>query len=162
MKQYAEAFGTYVPLLQTFLWCLIILFGILIFKESIINLLSTLEKRIKGGASFKVAGVELKNDFNTTTEDAKLKYKDDLKIYGNPDHFQLLFKATSSNWSNSTKALETPLGCLVQVTNEQKQADGSWIPAEALTFIPGVIIKDETDGKGRYLVAKEENKHDIP
>lgn len=151
MKELAEAFDGYVPLLQSFLWFLIVFFALILFKRPISSLLKTIENRIKQGSSIKFGDIEFgKVEFNISTEDAEKAHKD-LKIYGNPDNLKLLFKASTSTWSNSTKALETHNGCLIQVTNEQKQADGSWIAAEALTFIPDVAIKNEPNGNGRYL-----------
>lgn len=78
----------------------------------------------------------------------------DIKVVGNGDMFQLLCKASSQNegWMKSTKAMEVPGGCVVQVTTQQKNADGSYAIAEALTYVPGVkIISDNNDG--RQLVA---------
>lgn len=162
MKEIAETFDGYVPLLQSFLWFVLILIAILVFKKPISNLLCTIESRIKQGSSIKLGDIELgKSEFNISTEDAQISNKD-LKLYGNPDNLKLLFKASTNTWSNSTKALETHNGCLIQVTNEQKQANGSWIAAEALTFIPDVVIKDMPNGNGRYLAPRtKEIKDDI-
>ncbi len=74
----------------------------------------------------------------------------DLKIIGKPDDFVLLCKVYSveQNWMKSTKAKYIPnIGCLVQVTTEK----GSEI-AEALTFVPGVVIIDDENG-GKKLIA---------
>lgn len=163
MIEITKALNEYVPLFQTILWWLVLVVSIFIFKKSITSLIGTLENRIEKGASLKVAGMELgESEFNTTTEDAKKAHPDDFKLYGNPDHLKLLFKASTKTWSNSTKALQTPNGCLVQVTNEQMQSDGAWIASEALTFIPDVVIQDEPDGNGRYLAAmSSEKKNDI-
>ena len=38
----------------------------------------------------------------------------------------------------STKACETSYGCLVQVTTQQRNPDGSYSLAEALAFAPNV------------------------
>ena len=75
---------------------------------------------------------------------------EDLKVFGNGDMFQLLCKASSQmeGWMKSTKAMEIPgVGCLVQVTTQQ----GSNV-AEALCFVPGVKIVEDTDKGGRKLV----------
>ena len=76
----------------------------------------------------------------------------DLLIVGNGDSFQLLFKASSQveGWMKSTKAMEVKEGCLVQVTTQQRNPDGSYSVAEALTFVPGVKIIDDTNS-GRKL-----------
>ena len=75
----------------------------------------------------------------------------DVKVVGNGDTFQLLCKASSQDegWMKSSKALETPgVGCIVQVTTQQRNPDGSYAIAEALTFVPGVtIVDDENNGR---------------
>jgi len=78
----------------------------------------------------------------------------DVKIVGNTNIFQLLCKASSQNegWMKSSKAMEVPGGCVVQVTTQQRNPDGSYAVAEALTFVPGVKIADDVN-EGRKLVA---------
>ena len=62
----------------------------------------------------------------------------DLKVYGNGDTFALLCKASSQEqgWMKSTKVANVYGGCIVQVTTQQKNPDGSYSVAEALTFVP--------------------------
>jgi hypothetical protein len=76
----------------------------------------------------------------------------DIKVVGNGDMFQLLCKAFSENegWMKSTKAMEVPGGCVVQVTTQQRNTDGSYAIAEALTFVPNVKIVEDTNS-GRKL-----------
>ena len=78
----------------------------------------------------------------------------DIAVVGNGDMFRLLCKASSQaeGWMKSTKAMEVPGGCVVQVTTQQRNADGSYAVAEALTFVPGVKIAND-DNNGRKLVA---------
>lgn len=80
---------------------------------------------------------------------------DDLKgsvtVFGNPDRFELLFKASGETWSRSTKAMSVPGGCLVQVSTKFLSASGNWDLAEALSFVPNVSISQEPNGSGRYL-----------
>jgi hypothetical protein len=74
----------------------------------------------------------------------------DLVVFGNPDRWQLLCKASSKgeDWLKSTKAYEiSGVGCLVQVSTQQ----GDNV-AEALEFVPGVKIIEDENG-GRQLVA---------
>lgn len=62
-------------------------------------------------------------------------------LWGNGDTFKLISKASSvaEGWMKSTKAMEIEaVGCVVQVTTQQ----GNNI-AEAITFVPGVRIKEE-------------------
>ena len=82
------------------------------------------------------------------TEDAKRKASD-VVVVGNPDSFRLLFKASSKSqgWMKSTKAMEVPDGCVVQVSTQQ----GINV-AEALVFVPGVRIAADVNG-GRKLVS---------
>lgn len=78
----------------------------------------------------------------------------DIKIFGNGDTFELICKASSNEqgWMKSTKACEIPgVGCIVQVTTQQKNPDGSYSLAEALTFVPGVILERETDSEGKVI-----------
>mgnify|MGYP000983751815 CR=1 FL=1 len=73
----------------------------------------------------------------------------DIKVVGNGDMFKLLCKASSQNegWLKSTKAMEVPGGCVVQVTTQQRSSDGGYAVAEALTYVPGVrIAKDQNNG----------------
>jgi len=93
---------------------------------------------------------------NTTVNGARKNVKD-IVVYGNGDSFQLISKASSQaeGWMKSTKAMYIEdVGCLVQVTTQQRNPDGSYSVAEALTFAPMVKI-DLIDGdkaNGRKLV----------
>ena len=76
----------------------------------------------------------------------------DIQVVGDGDMFKLLSKAYSENegWMKSTKAMEIKdSGCIVQVTTQQKNPDGSYAVAEALSFVPGVklVIDDEGNRK---------------
>lgn len=76
----------------------------------------------------------------------------DIRVVGNGDAFQLLFKASSQaeGWMKSTKAMFVGNGCVVQVTTQQRNPDGSYALAEALSFVPEAIIVDDENG-GRRL-----------
>ncbi len=81
---------------------------------------------------------------NTDINGAK-KNVEDLVVFGNGDMFKLLSKASSKaeGWMKSTKAMEIAhVGCVVQVTTQQ----GDQV-AEALTFVPGVKIKETVIGE---------------
>ena len=69
----------------------------------------------------------------------------DVVMFGD-DLFKLLSKASSQNegWMKSTKAMEVPGGCVVQVTTQQRGKDGSYAVAEALTFVPSVRVCENT------------------
>lgn len=72
----------------------------------------------------------------------------DLKVFGNGDLFQLICKASSNEqgWMKSTKAMDTGVGVVVQVTTQQRNPDGSYSVAEALTFVPSVTIIEDSNG----------------
>lgn len=88
---------------------------------------------------------------NTNAAEAKEKISD-IKVFGNGDLFTLICKASSESqgWMKSTKAMQTPRGCVVQVTTQQKNIDGTYSVAEALTFVPDVAINEDENGN-RYL-----------
>ncbi|MEM6354093.1 MAG: hypothetical protein AAF844_00210 [Pseudomonadota bacterium] len=79
----------------------------------------------------------------------------DIKVVGDGDLFQLLCKASSESegWMKSTKAMAVAGGCVVQVTTQQRNPDGSYAIAEALTFVPGVRIVGGYAHGGRTLMA---------
>lgn len=66
----------------------------------------------------------------------------DLKLYGQSDLFGLLSKASSDNegFMKSTKVMDVPGGCVIQVSTQQRNPDGSFAVAEAVTFVPGVRL----------------------
>ena len=79
---------------------------------------------------------------NTTASKARENVKD-IQFWGDGDTFKLISKASSQaeGWMKSTKAREIPdVGCVVQVTTQQRNPDGSYAVAEAVTFVPGVRI----------------------
>ena len=88
---------------------------------------------------------------NVNQADAQAKVND-IKVVGNTDTFQLLCKASSQEqgWMKSAKAMELPGGCVVQVTTQQRNQDGSYAVAEALAFVPAVRVLPDTNG-GRIL-----------
>lgn len=86
---------------------------------------------------------------NSNISSARENVKD-IKIVGNSDMFQLLCKASSEKegWMKSTKAMYVKQGCVVQVTTQQRNPDGSYSIAEAICFVPDVrIIEDENSGR---------------
>ena len=97
----------------------------------------------------------MKTLHNTDVNGAK-KNVPDITVFGNGDMFKLLSKASSEKegWMKSTKAMEIPgVGCVVQVTTQQRNPDGSYAVAEAVTFVPGVMLIEASHG--RYLVEAE-------
>jgi hypothetical protein len=95
--------------------------------------------------------MNVKTLYNTDFSGTEKNVPDVVK-YGDCDSFQLLFKASSENegWMKSTKAFDVGTGCLVQVTTQQRNPDGSYSLAEALAFVPGVKI-DGTEADRRLI-----------
>ncbi len=91
---------------------------------------------------------------NSEVSGARKNVKD-IRVVGNGDSFRLLCKASSENegWMKSTKAMDVGHGCLVQVTTQQRNPDGSYVVAEALSFVPGATIVDD-ENMGRKLITK--------
>lgn len=93
---------------------------------------------------------------NTEASGAKVNVKD-IIFWGDGDTFSLISKASSQaeGWMKSTKAMEIPgVGCVVQVTTQQKNADFSYSLAEAITFVPGVKIDKTVDEDSKVISRK--------
>ena len=85
------------------------------------------------------------------------KNVNDVVMFGE-DLFKLLSKASSEKegWMKSTKAMDVGTGCVIQVTTQQRTAQG-YVIAEAVTFVPNVKIYETIEkGKvtGRVLKGK--------
>jgi hypothetical protein len=95
----------------------------------------------------------MKTLHNSDISGAKKNVKD-IKVVGDGDMFRLLCKASSDTegWMKSTKAMEVSNGCVVQVTTQQRNEDGTYAIAEAISFVPGVKLADDKNN-GRKLVA---------
>ncbi|MDY0198409.1 MAG: hypothetical protein RBR68_11410, partial [Tenuifilaceae bacterium] len=95
-----------------------------------------------------------KTFYNTDINGTKKNVKD-VVVFGNGDMFLLLCKASSQKegWMKSTKAMQVPGGCVVQVTTQQKNIDGTYSIAESLTFVPGVKVVEDLENSGRKLVS---------
>jgi hypothetical protein len=110
------------------------------------------------GGDFDVENkVPVKSLHNTTANGAKKNVKD-IVFWGNGDTFKLISKASSEaeGWMKSTKAMDVRHGVVVQVTTQQRNPDGSYAVAEAITYIPGVKIIDMQEKgsgpvTGRYI-----------
>lgn len=86
-------------------------------------------------------------DLNISEVRGAKKNISDLQVYGDGDTFALLCKASSQEqgWMKSTKVCNVDGGCVMQVTTQQKNSDGSYAVAEALTYVPGVHIDKESN-----------------
>lgn len=97
----------------------------------------------------------MKTLHNSTISGAKENVKD-IKAVGDIDQFKLLYKVSSEEegWMKSTKAMLVPNGVVIQVTTQQRNPDGSYAVAEALTFVPGQLglMEDTENPGGRFIV----------
>jgi len=86
---------------------------------------------------------------SNTDQDGCRKNVSDVVIFGD-DLFKLLSKASSvkEGWMKSTKAMDTGNGCVVQVTTQQRNPDGSYSCAEAVTFVASTCISEHKDKDG--------------
>jgi hypothetical protein len=91
----------------------------------------------------------MKSLHNTTANGATKNVKD-IQFWGNGDAFQLICKASSEaeGWMKSTKAMKAGSGVVVQVTTQQRNPDGSYAVAEAVTFVPHCHIEEIKDENG--------------
>jgi len=136
-------------------WPLFLLLVLLILKREITSFFDVLVKQIRAGASIRAGDFELKPNPNTIIgETSDLK---EVETIGNPDRFKVLVKAqgvsptTKSFFVKSTKAMEVPGGCIIQVSSEVIRPDGSSAIAEALTFVPGKLAIKEDINEGRHI-----------
>lgn len=72
------------------------------------------------------------------------KIKDEV-IYGDPDTWELIFKIsrTRQGWEESTKRMKLPNGYIYQVETRQRNPDGSYSIAKAITFEPVTFAPDK-------------------
>lgn len=82
---------------------------------------------------------------NTTNEDTK-KNIDDAFIFGD-DCWKLItkFSSESRGTMKSTKAMQCGESVVVQVTTQQRNPDGSYAVAEALTTVANAYIFEEKE-----------------
>ena len=135
-----EAADGYVPLIQSVVWILFLIVVGLLFRKQVTGVFVSLKKRIESGSELKIAGLEV-GKLVTKTSDLP----DEVKTFGDPDQLKLLFKAQGKGWKKSTKAMEVPNGCIVQVTTERQSADGDWANAEAVVFVPDVRLESSDE-----------------
>lgn len=81
---------------------------------------------------------------NTCANGAKKNVKD-IVFWGDGDMFKLISKASSEKegWMKSTKAMQCGNAVVVQVTTQQRNPDGSYSIAEALTTVYSSKIEEE-------------------
>jgi hypothetical protein len=93
--------------------------------------------------------MEEKSLQNTDSNGARKNVKD-IQFWGDGDTFKLISKASSEaeGWMKSTKAMQAGRNVVVQVTTQQRNPDGSYSIAEALTTVPNSIIVEVADSTG--------------
>ena len=104
----------------------------------------------------KEAEIELKAKTLSTSDQNNCKQAvPDVVMFGD-DLFKLLSKASSvkEGFMKSTKGMFTGKGCVVQVTTQQINPDGSSSVAEAVTYVPGVKISETKDSHGLIIGRK--------
>lgn len=98
---------------------------------------------------------------NTTAKGASEQVKD-IEFWGNGDTFLLISKASSESegWMKSTKGMIVKgAGVIVQVTTQQRNKDGSYAVAEALTFVPNAgIVEVKSRDTGEVVQRRVEVK----
>lgn len=149
MDNFLRAFSGYVPYVAVVILALI-------YRNQVIALISAVATRVNGGSSVKVGSFFELGGLVTSTDDARRNAEaqgEEVRVFGDPDRLKLLFKAQGPRWKNSTKAMDVPGGCLVQVSSERQGAAGDWTTAEALQYVPGVALEADPDGQGFALRA---------
>lgn len=86
----------------------------------------------------------------------------DVVFFGNGDTWQLISKASSQaeGWMKSTKAMDLGrpgfigrTGVVIQVTTQQRNPDGSYALAEAITYVPGAWVRTDPMSGERFIEA---------
>jgi hypothetical protein len=130
-----------------------IIIGMILFRSSTSRVIAAVARRLRRGDAVKLPlGVELagRAKLVESTEDAERLADakgEKFQKFGNPDRFQLLFKAQGEHWKKSTKAMVVPGGCLVLVTSEREGIDGDWTTAESLQLVPGATVLQVSNGE---------------
>lgn len=93
-------------------------------------------------------------------EEPKTKPKEpvsDVEVIGNPDMFELLASNSSEKlkYQKTIRAMSVRGGCIINVTSQKGNPDGSSAIAEALTFVPNVWITDDVNGGKKLTQPKK-------
>ena len=89
---------------------------------------------------------------NTCSNGATKNVKD-IVFWGDGDMFKLISKASSQSegWMKSTKAMQAGADVVVQVTTQQRNPDGSYALAEALTTVRNAYVAEKKDDDGNVI-----------
>lgn len=103
----------------------------------------------------------MEKTLSNTCANGAIKNVKDIVFWGNGDIFKLISKASSDNegWMKSTKAMDVGNGVVIQVTTQQKNKDGSYAVAEALSYVPNVKIvevfnTDKLDNPNKIVTSR--------
>jgi len=119
------------------------------------EVLTTVEQQLSDSINYRsITGsgaFERKTMGNTDQSKCRENVKD-IVIFGD-DLFKLMAKASSEaeGWMKSTKGMDTGKGCVIQVTTQQRNQDGSYSIAEALTYVQGVTLVEQYDEDGKVI-----------
>ena len=97
--------------------------------------------------------LQSQKSLHNTCSNGATKNVKDIIFWGNGDTFQLISKASSEaeGWMKSTKAMKCGKDVVIQVTTQQKNPDGSYSVAEALTTAHNKKIVETTDQNGNVV-----------
>ena len=97
--------------------------------------------------------LQSQKSLHNTCSNGATKNVKDIVFWGNGDTFQLISKASSEaeGWMKSTKAMKCGKDVVIQVTTQQKNPDGSYSIAEALTTAHNKKIMETTDQNGNVV-----------
>ena len=101
----------------------------------------------------KDLALQSQKSLHNTCSNGATKNVKDIVFWGNGDTFQLISKASSEaeGWMKSTKAMKCGKDVVIQVTTQQKNPDGSYSVAEALTTVHNKKIVETTDQNGNVV-----------
>lgn len=95
----------------------------------------------------------MNKSLHNTCANGATKNVKDIVFWGNGDTFKLISKASSEleGWMKSTKAMQAGTSVVVQVTTQQRNPDGSYAIAEALTTVTNATIFTSFDESGTAI-----------
>ena len=111
------------------------------------------KKNIFESTYAKDLAMQSQKSLHNTCSNGATKNVKDIVFWGNGDTFQLISKASSEaeGWMKSTKAMKCGKDVVIQVTTQQKNPDGSYSVAEALTTAHNKKIVETTDQNGNVV-----------
>ena len=97
----------------------------------------------------------MKSLHNTCANGATKNVKD-IVFWGDGDTFKLISKASSEaeGWMKSTKAMQCGTDVVIQVTTQQRNPDGSYSIAEALTTVKNKKIEELYRASGEVFARR--------